>query len=125
MPFMPRGFAWAFCPVCGSKKVVAMGMRGWTGTEAGRSCAQCNPPPPVRPYAEGCKAGCDAGGFRFVRGVFSPKSGPPLPLVSPELAAPALGASLLRLHVALTQRELWHALRAVARDALPADSITL
>ena len=48
-----------------------------------------------------------------------------MPLVSPELAAPALGPSLLRLHATLTQREFWHALRAVARDALPADSITL
>ena len=49
----------------------------------------------------------------------------PQPLISPELAAPALGASLLRLHAALSQRELWQALRGVARETLPADSLVL
>jgi DNA-binding CsgD family transcriptional regulator len=49
----------------------------------------------------------------------------PQPLISPELAAPALGASLLRLHAALSQRELWQALRGVAGAALPADSLVL
>lgn len=48
-----------------------------------------------------------------------------LPLVSPELAAPALCSAVLRLHATLTQRELWHALQAVAREALPSDSLTL
>jgi hypothetical protein len=46
-------------------------------------------------------------------------------LVSPDIAPPALSADLLRLHSALTQRDLWHALRVLARNALPSTSVTL
>ncbi len=46
-------------------------------------------------------------------------------LISPEIAPPSMAANLLRLHVALTQRELWHALCLLARDALPSSSLTL
>lgn len=46
-------------------------------------------------------------------------------LISPEIAPPALSTDLLRLHSALTQRDLWHALRVLARNALPSTSLTL
>lgn len=47
------------------------------------------------------------------------------PLVSADLAPPALSADLLRLHGALTQRDLWHALRVLVRNAITATSLTL
>jgi DNA-binding NarL/FixJ family response regulator len=47
------------------------------------------------------------------------------PLISPDVAPPHLVAGLLRLHGALTQRALWHALRGLAREAVPSDSVTL
>jgi DNA-binding NarL/FixJ family response regulator len=62
-------------------------------------------------------------GFVIVPPTLRPASA--APLVSPEVAAPALALSLLRVHAALTQRELWHALRVLARDAMPSDSLTL
>lgn len=46
-------------------------------------------------------------------------------MVSPEIAPPALSGGLLRLHAALTQPELWHALRLLARDTLTSTSVTL
>lgn len=49
----------------------------------------------------------------------------PHPLVPPELAPPVVSAALLRLHAALTQRELWQALRLLVRDTVACDSLTL
>ena len=46
-------------------------------------------------------------------------------LVSPEVASPGFTAGLLRLHAALTQRALWHALRGLARETIAADSLML
>lgn len=45
--------------------------------------------------------------------------------VSPDVTEPLLAAWLLRVHEALTQRDLWHVLRTLAREALPSRSITL
>lgn len=50
---------------------------------------------------------------------------PAAPLIAPEIAPPPLAASLLRLHEALRQRDLWHALRTVAREAIASESVTL
>ncbi len=47
------------------------------------------------------------------------------PLIPPEVAPPQLTSALLRLHAALTQRDLWHALRLLVRDAMASDSVTL
>jgi DNA-binding CsgD family transcriptional regulator len=49
----------------------------------------------------------------------------PALLISPEIAPPALSADLLRLHAALTQRELWHALRVLVHNAVVCTSVTL
>lgn len=38
---------------------------------------------------------------------------------------PTLATALLRLHETLTQRDLWHCLQAVAREAIRSDSLTL
>jgi DNA-binding CsgD family transcriptional regulator/PAS domain-containing protein len=55
----------------------------------------------------------------------APRPAPPSPLISPEIASPPLASALLRLHAALEQRQLWETLRGVAREALPAHSLTL
>jgi DNA-binding CsgD family transcriptional regulator/PAS domain-containing protein len=49
----------------------------------------------------------------------------PAPMVSPDLAAPALAPALLRLHATLSQRDFWPAVRTLAREALTSDSVTL
>lgn len=51
----------------------------------------------------------------------------PAPPISPDLvnANPALTANLLRLHATLTQRDLWHALRTIARETIVSNSVTL
>jgi DNA-binding CsgD family transcriptional regulator len=46
-------------------------------------------------------------------------------LGSPDLTAATVPPSLLRLHGVLTQRDLWHVLRTLAREVLPSDSVTL
>jgi DNA-binding CsgD family transcriptional regulator len=51
-------------------------------------------------------------------------SSSPALLISPEIAPPGLAGDLLRLHAALNQRELWHALRVLVRNALPSTSVT-
>lgn len=47
------------------------------------------------------------------------------PLIAPDPATAALGPALLRLHAALTESELWQAVRLVASAALPGDALTL
>lgn len=45
---------------------------------------------------------------------------------SPADVIPAqVKSGLMRVHAALTQRDLWHALRVLAREALPSESVTL
>lgn len=44
---------------------------------------------------------------------------------STEIFHPLLPSTVLRLHDALTQGDLWHALKAVARDLIPSTSLTL
>jgi len=46
-------------------------------------------------------------------------------MLAPDPAAAALGPALLRLHAALTEGELWQAVRLVAATALAGDSVTL
>src|ERR1041384_7483823 len=48
----------------------------------------------------------------------------PAPAIPSEIAPP-LTPALMRLHEALTQRDLWHALRLLARDTIPSESVTL
>jgi DNA-binding CsgD family transcriptional regulator len=49
------------------------------------------------------------------------------PSIAPDIAIenPTLSASLLRLHATLTQRDLWHALRTIARETIVCNSVTL
>lgn len=48
-----------------------------------------------------------------------------LPSTPPEFAAPGLATSLLKLHSALNQRDLWQALRTLAAEAISSSSLTL
>lgn len=50
---------------------------------------------------------------------------PPASLLSSDTDAPALGAALRRLHAALDPRQLWQALRSVAREAVAHDALLL
>ncbi len=59
----------------------------------------------------------------------APPPAPPrsrgISLVSPDLSQPALAGQVLRLHGALTVRDLWRCLRPLLRTFLPADSHAL